>query len=452
MKRIYVILLGLLGVHLLILSKLQFTAWPEMLSFPYLFGNGYIPYRDFVFPYPPFLVLILSFVYKLFGYKVVILKIFTWGLILLSDIFIYKVTEILTKKNIFALFAVAFFVFVQPFLEGNMLWFDTFLVLPVLLSIYFLIKTESPNKFFWSGLFLAIAAFSKQTAFVYILAASVFVLTTTKNRLKNIIYLLTPSLIFGLIFLSYLFITKSFADFLNWNVIFPFKYWGSYPSYVQFGLGKVDAFVIVGMLISFAELFKRQKLIFLMSLGSLVAVYPRFSYYHLAVGVSLWAISFAILLSRYYKRRIIWFGVIGVLAMFVWFKMNIVLAWDWGKGDRFFESSDLKIVQNIDSNFNPDERIYLANIHSGIYVYADRLPTVPWYDNYGWYWEIPGQQEKVVNLWNNNPPAGIYWKDEQPGAWYLPGVYRPKIVYKWIQENYIKKEEIENGVWLWKRK
>ena len=187
-------------------------------------------------------------------------------------------------------------------------------------------------------------------------------------------------------------------------------------------------------------------------MGSLVAVYPRFSYYHLAVGVSLWAISFAILLSRYYKRKIIWFGVIGFLAMFVWFKMNIVLAWDWGKGDRFFESTDLKIVQNIDSNFNPGERIYLANIHSGIYVYADRLPSVPWYDNYGWYWEIPGQQEKVVNLWNNNPPAGIYWKGEQPGAWYLPGVYRPKIVYKWIQENYIKKEEIENGVWLWKRK
>lgn len=423
-----------------------------MLSFPYLFSHGYIPYKDFVFPYPPFLVFILSLIYKIFGYKLMALKIFTWLLILTSDVFIYKIAKSITKKDLFALLAVIFFILTQPFLDGNMLWFDTFLVLPVLLAIYFLLKKHSSANLLLSGIFLAVAALSKQTAFIYILAATIFMLDRSKKRIKNIFYLLAPSLIFGSLFLAYFLITKSFVDFLNWNLIFPFKYWGSYPTYVQFGLGKVDWLIMAGMATIFIALLKKQKLIFLMALGSVVAVYPRFSYYHLAVAVALWAIGFAIILNNYYKKLFIWFGIAAFLFLFSWFKTRIVITWDFGKGDRFSEVDDASIIQSIDSEFNSNQKIYLANINSNVYVYADRLPPAPWYDNYGWYWEVPGQQEKAISLWSKNPPAGIYWRDESQGDWYKPGVYRPKLIYNWVQKNYVKEKEIENGVWLWKKK
>ena len=97
MKKI-ALLLVVLAIHLILLTNLRFTPWPEMLSFPYLFNNGFTLYKDFVIAYPPFLVVLLSLVYKIFGYKVLVLKVFTWLLIILSDLIIYKIVNKVTKK------------------------------------------------------------------------------------------------------------------------------------------------------------------------------------------------------------------------------------------------------------------------------------------------------------------------------------------------------------------
>src|SRR6266478_1841842 len=127
-KRLYLILFILLGLHILILSRLQFTAWPEMVSFPYLINHGFVTYKDMVHAYPPLLVNILAILYKIFGYKLVVLKIFGWLSILISDLLIFKIITKIVKKRNSALFGVLIYVILQPILEGNMVWPDLFIV------------------------------------------------------------------------------------------------------------------------------------------------------------------------------------------------------------------------------------------------------------------------------------------------------------------------------------
>lgn len=447
MKKIYLVLTTLLGIHLFLLIHLSFTPWPEMLSYPYLFSHGYTLYKDFIVPYPPFLVLLLSFVYKVFGYKVVVLKTFTWLLILLSDVSVFLTVKKTVDSERWAVIGVLFFVIIQPFLQGNMLWVDTFLVLPVLLGIYFLLK----SRLFLCGLFFAMAVFSKQTAVVYLLIAGGFTLYKYK-KLEKVWLLFLPSFIFAVLFLLYLLLTKSLTNFFDWNLFFPAAYWSKYPGYVKFTLGNIDRLILAGLLAAAAVAFKRSKLIFWMSLGSLLAVYPRFSYYHLAVGISLFAVCFSILLKHYYKVKPVIFAILVFLFVFFWYRGRSVLAWDWGKQDRFYDIADAQVVEDIDSNFGLNANVYLANIHSGVYVYAQALPPKPWYDNYGWYWEVPGKQKDVIKLWEQNPPEAIYWKDELAGNQYLPGVYRPKEIYSWVNSNYTKEKEVVNGIWRWRKK
>ena len=123
-KSIVLIVLAALIVHVFLLSGLRFTAWPEMLSYPYLRNNGYLLYKDMIHPYPPILTMVLSIVYKLFGYKLIVLKIFTWLIILVNDILIFLVAKKITKSVKYSVLSLISYILLQPFLEGNQLWFD----------------------------------------------------------------------------------------------------------------------------------------------------------------------------------------------------------------------------------------------------------------------------------------------------------------------------------------
>jgi hypothetical protein len=438
-----VVFISLLLIHLFLLFNLKFTPWPEMFSFPYLFSNGFLMYKDFVIPYPPFLVILLSTIYKIFGYKVLVLKIFTWILILLTDLFIYKIVDFVTKKKFFAPISVAVFVFIQPFLDGNMLWFDTFLVLPVLVSVFFLLREKNINKnILLSGIFLAISVFSKQTALIYLLVATIFVFYKYR-KFSKLLLLIIPTFVFGIVFLTYLITTNSLIDFFNWNLIYPIKYWGDYPSYLLLSIKKIDYLILLGLLIpTIVALKNKVKLIPIMFIASLLAVYPRFSYYHLSVGIALSAICFGISLG-YLKSSLIYkIFLVFFVILFFNYQQRIVFAWDWRKDDRF------GLIDSIESN----QIVYLINIHSANYVFKNTLPPKPWYDNYGWYLEIPGQQEKIIKSWIENPPTVIYWKKEDVGNWYALGVYKPKLISKWIEDNYFKEIEVSKDIWLWRKK
>ncbi|PJE69384.1 hypothetical protein COU96_00030, partial [Candidatus Shapirobacteria bacterium CG10_big_fil_rev_8_21_14_0_10_38_14] len=95
-----------------------------MILWPYFILKGLLPYRDIAMAHNPLLIFDLAIFYKIFGISLFNLKIYTWVLILLTDLLIYWVAKKITKREKVALLSLAFYVLWQPFFEGNGVWFD----------------------------------------------------------------------------------------------------------------------------------------------------------------------------------------------------------------------------------------------------------------------------------------------------------------------------------------
>src|SRR5258708_1235866 len=228
MKKIYCVVIALLGLHLLILSQLQFTAWPEMVSFPYLINHGFITYKDMVHAYPPLLVNTLAVLFRIFGYKLIVLKTFGWTTILISDLLVFLIIQNLTKKQILALLGLLVYVILQPVLEGNMVWPDLFIVPFLLLMFLFLIK----KKYFFAGIAIGLAILTKQTGVFFLGLGGIYILFQERKVKFLINYILGISLLI-LPFLFTLFYQNSFQEFWKWTILYPGKYWTKFPGYVQ---------------------------------------------------------------------------------------------------------------------------------------------------------------------------------------------------------------------------
>lgn len=456
-KTFYLFLASLLGIHLFLLMNLRFTAWPEMLSYPYLLNNGFKLYTDFVHPYPPLLTIILAWLYKLFGYNQLVLKGFAWVLILASDLLIFKIVRRLTKKESFGLFALTLYIFTQPFLEGNQLWFDLAIVAPLLLGISFFLKEKNVRNLILAGTFLGIASLIKQTSGLFLVAAFSYLIVSTKDIKKTLPFMVGP-LVLGSVLGAYLLLTNSLADFVNWNFVYPFAFWGKFPGYVQMNLTNRQLLVL-GILLfplsilpaqNYKTVFKDKILgalgIFLIL--SFVMVYPRFSFFHFQLALALIVVVFGYLSSQF-KFPLVFLAAFGMLILFVITLPGIKR--DWGAETRFWNKEDLAIAEKIRDQVK-NNGVYLLGQPSSLYVFSGTLPPKPWLDNYGWYFEIPGIKADTISRWENNPPMYVVWQGPEAGNWYDLGVYQPKELSAWIKANYTEKELIGRGTKLWRRR
>jgi len=458
MKKYYFVLIVLLAVHLLLLVNLKFTAWPEMLSYPYLRNNGYLLYKDMIHPYPPLLTMALSVIFKIFGYKLIVLKLFTWIIILSVDVLIFFIARVLTNNIKYSIFALIFYITVQPFLDGNMLWFDLAIVPPILLATLFILKKPLNKNLFIAGLFFGIAALIKQTTGIFLMVNGLWLMVKYKDFRKLFTFLIGPFFLF-LILVLRLITEGALGGFINWTMVYPFAYWGKFPGYVQMALSRHQLFTLVLLLTPLVfflfklrnNIFKDKNLIILVSsiLISVILVYPRFSFFHLQLSLAFLAILYGFLISRS-NCKILPFAV--YCALLFLFVSRPIFKTDWQKETRFWGKEDIGLAGVIKKETNSNDRIFLLGPHSGLYVLADRLPPKIWSDNFGWYLEIPGIQEQIINRWDTNKPEYIIIQDILPGNWHDLGTYRPKKIVDWINRNYFKKDEIQSGVWLWEEK
>ena len=457
-KSFYFIILVFL--HLFILGNLQFTAWPEMLSYPYLVNHGFKLYSDIIHPYPPGLTIILSILFKAAHQEnyIYLIKGFTWTLIILNDLLIYKIVKRLTQKNLFAYFAVALYILTQPFLEGNMLWFDGALVTPVLMGIYYLVNKQNTKNILLAGLFFATSVFIKQTSGLLFLVAMFYVLYKQKN-IKSVIYFLVPAFILGIIFLVWSISTNQLIDFLNWNLVYPFTFWSKFPGYVQMSLTKgqtlvtlflISPIVILGLLKR--KILNNSTFVFLgvLLLTSFIMVYPRFSFFHFQLALSLIVILFGYLLSQMKTKQSITLFSVYILIITLFISRPIVIR-DWNKPTRFWEDA-IKLGQNINELNKSNEKIYLLGVSSDVYVSSNTLPAKPWPDNYGWYLEIPDMQEKILSRWQEDPPYYIYRQTPEAGNWYDLGTYQPQKITDWITKNYELKDNLRDNIDIWQKR
>ncbi|MBI4058747.1 hypothetical protein HY404_00750 [Candidatus Microgenomates bacterium] len=462
----------LLGIHLFFLINLQFTAWPEMLAYPYLRESQFLIYKDMIHPYPPLLTMVLSWFYYILGHELWVLKMLAWAVILTSDILIFLITKQLTHNNIVAILTLFIYILLQPFLDGNMLWFDLAIIPPILLGTLFILR----GNIFLAGLALSVAIFIKQTAIIFFILAFLYLIFIKRKSFNQLSAkggwasgpksFLIGLLIFGIPLLIRLIQEGALGDFINWVIIYPLLWFGKFPGYLQSISSKRELIVLGILFFPLAFLWRRRKilkdkdsqLILLFFLASLIAIYPRFSFFHFQIALAFLVILYGILLSKIKisSSTIAYFLVPSALLLF--FVHRSVITLEWGKEARFYGRDELALADLISQRVAPAEKVFLLGLPANLYVMSNRLPPKRWTDNFGWYLEIPGVQREIISRWEENLPAQaglpqfIFWRIPSQGNWFDLGTYQPQKIVKWIKDNYTKIEEVTPGIWLWEKK
>lgn len=448
---------AILLLHLGLLYNLQFTAWPEMYSYPYLVNNGFKLYQDIIYPYPPLLTMILAKLYLYFGYSIWTLKIFTWILLLTNDFLIFKIGQKLIKNNLQIYLGLLFYFLAQSILEGNMMWFDVAIVTPLLAALYLTISLQkSINKyqrrsfFLLIGFMLTLATLTKQTTAIFLILYFIYFIYQKIKLSEFANYIFAPVFMSGLLVLK-LVMRGSFTEAFNWTLLYPFKFWSKVPGYVEMSLDKKEVYIILILLLpAVVALYNFKikqmgiKLAFsIYLLISLLIIYPRFSFFHFQLGIAIVAICVTFLKPKYISILLLMF------LFTVFMPRYRVFA---NSSTRFIGETEKNLAADIHERVSPDETVYLLNIHSGIYNLANRLPPKPWFDNFAWYLEIPGVQLQFLSRWEVSPPDYVYLQSPEPGIWHELGTYLPKDLLVWMKENYDLIDTYRDSVQIYKYK
>ena len=444
LKKIDPFLFFAIVLHLIALSFIQFTAWPEMTFWPYLILKGWFPYRDIAIAHNPMMIADLSIFYSFLGVGLWQLKIYTFCLIAVLDIVLYMIVRELWNKKT-ALIALCFYIPLQIFYEGNGLWFDLYMTLPILFLFYFIYK----QRYFEAGVFWMLAFLSKQTAvwFLFPIAISTLKGTTLQGlagSLRSVRKFVLGCMIVSVLTLTIIWGLGILPDYIFWAYEFGVKTLPSsagqiyYPSFRQFVIALFSFTILI-----FGLFMKNKKDILSVSVWALVGilgVIPRWELFHFQPGLPFLAIAASLIFIGVNKKLTVKYALVFYLLIT---SILIIrsLKVTWGKETRFYEKEVFSMSRYIDEQSVNGSKIYVLNAWDSIYVLSDTLPAVdPWVPHLSWYMELSGVQEEMVDDIRENKPELIVVK---PFTDTGLSSYKPDKVVRYIEENYEDNTTVE---------
>lgn len=459
----YLILAGILGIHLILLISLKFTAWPEMSLWPYLMSRGWLPYRDIAIAHTPLLLIDLAIVYKFFGAGILSLKIFTWVLILVSDLLVFAVVKKLWGKKT-AFISLSAYVLWLMIYDGNGLWFDLYMGVLAFASFYFV----RVKKWFCAGVLWALAFLSKQTAVWFLLPIFIEIIDGKWSMIKNILrrpcrgypFKVVSRFAIGVIavivpFVLLLFIFQLLPSFWEWTVKFGIftlpKAQGQIqlPGIRTLVLSILPFSLFLPFLLTKPKNKVRNLVLATWAFAGAMGAYPRFEYFHFLPAIPYLAIATGIFLAdiKKHKKFIRILAAIYVLGSVFYFAGYFIR--NIGEGTRFYGQDVQDTVLYIKYNTEAGDRIFVLNWWDNLYAFTDTVPaTDPWVPQLSWYMEIPGIQEGIVEDLKDNPPEIIIFN---PYTDFGLSSYVPEKVYEFVVENYTLSEKV-NGLKILTRK
>ncbi len=201
-KYLRIAFIPLIIIHIIVLENIRFTLWPEMVVYPYLINNGFSLYKDLINPYPPTLILLLSALTNIVGYQPQIFQLFTWILIIITDIILYQVLLKIFKTHYLSLFSLIIFMIISISFGINGLWFDLVQTPFIILSLYYFIKfkeEKSIGNLNLSLILVITAIFIKQQAVWIVLAYIVILFFYNRKNAFQLLFKLYPALIFFIV-------------------------------------------------------------------------------------------------------------------------------------------------------------------------------------------------------------------------------------------------------------
>lgn len=424
-------------IHLLLLINISFTVWPEMILYPWLINNGYKLYSHIINPYFPLMNLVLASFMGIFGVSVISLKVFTWLVILITDVLIFYFSYQFSKNYFKSLLALVFFILLNINFGGNGLWYELFLIPFILTGLgltYF--KKNTKTTLFIVGLLLGLGVLIKQNAVLFYLP--VFYLIFDRKQVKDILFVILPGVFLGLLTYIYLKVQNIILDFVYWAIELPLNY-TKYPGFVSLPT-KRSYFLILFPLLSLLGLYDKRfklkdKVYWTMAFFiALLFAFPRYENFHLQLLAGISAPLLGLLKIRYIFLIIILSSLIFTNS----------LPKIWQTPDRFLDNQTFKLADKISGL----DSVYLLNSPDLSYYFANKLPPKIWATNFPWYFERGGFQENFIANLQYEQTMYVVIKAPLAGNQFDLGVYLPGKVLEYINTNYLKIEEFgEYEIW-----
>lgn len=431
----------LLLIHLGLLIWTNFTAWPEMLAWPYLVNNGFLPYKNIAMAHNPLLIVGLAFFYLLFGTGVIQLQIFTWTLILVTDLLVF-----FSAKRLYGLktafLAEVVYILLNLIYEGNGLWFDLALA-PICLLIFYSLKEK---KIVLSGILWALAFLTKQTALWFLVPIG-YSLFQLKREIKfSVIQFLGGAVSVFMLFFIVVLALKLHSEYYQWAVDYAmFKLPNmsgqiQLPSLTQFSVAFLPFAIILSVIRN-----RTTKELVVWAVFLVLGLYPRWELFHFQPALPFLALLYGILISEKSKGNLTKlfgrFCVLGIVIIFILF-----LSKNMGKTTRFYDASTQAVVNKVTRLVGPNSRIYVANYPDSLYPLTGTIPGVSiLVPHLQWYLEQEGIQERLVDDLKRNPAELVVVGEYTPKGL---SSYRPKILSDFLFSEYEEVESIENVILL----
>lgn len=419
-------LVGLVSLQLIVLSSSSFTSWPEMILYPWLMSKGYLLYQDIINPYFPLLPIVLNSFFNISGYSVNSLVIFTYIVVLISDISLFFSARKLFSSYKKSILVLVTYIFLQYSYGGNGLWFELSLV-PFLICGFTLIYLYPSSKRYLiiSGILFGLAGMIKQNAFIFLVPILAY-LTLTKN-IKSLLYFFIPVILLLGGLGGYLYISNLIDDFWRWAIILPLSFTNQpgfvlMPTLRQYPIILFPLLTIVGLLLSKNIQFKSKLYWILILLISLSFAFPRYENFHLQVLAAVASLMVSFLPK---KLAIVFIGLSFIL--FIHFSDKL-----WQKPDRFLDLQTELLSNKIRNLPN----VYLLNSPDLAYFFADKLPPKPWAINFPWYFEGNNLSQEVINDLKKRPFEHIVIAESLGGGEFDLGSYLPRDIILYVKQNY----------------
>ena len=173
---------------------------------------------------------------------------------------------------------------------------------------------------------------------------------------------------------------------------------------------------------------------------SAIAIYPRFSYFHLQPVIPFFILLVGLGLKRI-STKIKPVYIIFLLS-FLFILIRPFYLFNWAGSDRFVDDLNIIVLKKLE--LEPKENtVFLMGPYSNYYVFSELLPPKPWLDNFNWHYELPNVQEETIISFEGNPPNVVYI-DKKTN-------YLPQKIVDWVHINYNLEEVFETNIEIWRK-
>ncbi len=409
-KLAYFFLALIVLIHIFLLSRIVFFPYPEMFVYPYLTSKGLLPYKEIMDQHFPGLFFFPVNFYTLgirtpeaFFVLNIIIVFANHLLLFLSSRKIFKSFDLVLISNFF------YFLW-HPFLEGYVLWIDSFASLIFLFVFYLILRGGLKSKFqsFLIGFIIGISILFKQVSIIF----AVFFLSFLfyRKRVKTF-FLVFLGIIIPLILMFFYFVKINvIKDFIFWTFTFNLttfaKFGRKMPTFfdlLKAGFIFIPSFLAIIFLNLKNKIKEEVSLLIIFLIASFAFVFARFDFVHLQPSL-----PFVSLLTVYFYKYISNYKRLKILIIFFYFLGSIYLIynfyhWAWGGEVFFFGGLENSIVEKVNLYSNQSDSVFAFGTTPHLYFLAERLPPGRVFV-FQFPWFMMVAEEKILEGIIRNPP------------------------------------------------